>query len=185
MPCEILDDVAIEDRLAMVDVELLVDSGAPRSVFELVELGPGWSWRLDIDALRRLGWKIDEHGMAPPARDRDIRFFSNHPYDMGPAWKGGGRWSATFGVGDRTVHAVVEHEILIDGRDNIDPGPPLASRSPWRWRIDGLTDSAQAGRAESPILAAAAVEMMLISEGTTIPDRTMTRRDPSTLKPMP
>ena len=169
----------------MVDVELLVVSGAPRTAFVLDDQAPGLSWRLDVDALRRRGWEIDEHSIVPPPGEDEKQFFSNHPYAMGPAWRGGSRWTATFTVGDRTVNALVTHELLIDGIDNVDPGPPLASGSPWRWRIDRLSDGAHAGRAESPILAAAAVEAMLIANGSTIPDRTMTRRSRSTMEPPP
>ena len=55
----------------MVDVELVVSGGAPRSVFHLLEHVPGHlpSWRLDVEELRDLGAPIShQSGSSPCSR---------------------------------------------------------------------------------------------------------------------
>lgn len=174
------DAVQSEQLWAMVDVELLVVGGAPREVFHLVEHIPGRlpSWRLDVDALRRLGWTFDGNSISPPpGDDDDTKPFANHPYALGAAWRGGNRWEATFQLAAGSdVAAVVTHELLIDDRNHADPGPPLRSQSPWVWWIHGLSAGDRAGRAESPVLAAAAAERLLVSQGIAIAEPTVTLR---------
>ena len=75
----------------MVDVELVVSGGAPRSVFHLLEHVPGHlpSWRLDVEELRDLGWSVDDHSISPPPSDDDgAPLLANHLYALGSVWRG-------------------------------------------------------------------------------------------------
>jgi hypothetical protein len=167
------------DLLAMVDVELLVAGGAPRNVFTPVfDASSNWpQWRMDVEALRRRGWRIGDHEMAPPDDGSDDPG-AVHPYALGPVWSGANSWPAKFTLEGSTgpVVARVDHELIVDPDDDCDPGPPLPSASPWRWRIDGLPAGPRCGRADNPALAAAAVESVLLEAGCTPFQRTATRR---------
>ncbi len=99
----------------MVDVELVVSGGAPRSVFHLLEHVPGHlpSWRLDVEELRDLGWSVDDHSISPPPSDDDgAPLLANHLYALGSVWRGANRWEAAFRLGAGIdVVAVVTHEL--------------------------------------------------------------------------
>lgn len=177
--------VAIDYPLYLVDVEGLVSSGAPRSAFTLVEhqRGQPLVWRLDVEALRDLGWTVTHDSLTPPPSGELDRDFPNHPYALGPAWKGVNTWHATFTTVAGPVHAIVAHELRMD--DDRWPTRPPTSPGPWRWRVDGPSISAHHGTADSPILAAAAVEALLTEAGVDVGERTMTRRSGSTGQPVP
>ncbi|MGH9271559.1 MAG: hypothetical protein ACRDZ2_09820 [Ilumatobacteraceae bacterium] len=170
----------VEGPWVMVDIELAVSGGVLRRVFHLLGHAPGElpTWRLDVEELRRLGWHVDTHTIEPPPGNAaDDESFPNHPYALGPAWRGANRWEAHFPFdAGRDVVAVVTHELLIGENEQVEAGLPLSSASPWVWWIDALPGGRRAGRAESPVLAAAAVETLLGGEGASIVEPTCTRR---------
>ena len=118
------------------------------------------------------------HSISPPPSDDDgARLLANHPYALGSVWRGADRWEAAFRLGAGIdVVTVVTHELFVRAGEPDDVGPPSRSLSPWAWRIDGLDDGSQAGRAESPILADAAAEKLLVQKGAEIYDPTATLR---------
>lgn len=163
----------------MVDVELFVSSGAPRSAFVFVGTREDPWWTLDREVLARLGWVFDGNGAAtvPGVADPTIP----HPFDLGPTWTarlGPGRWVAGFRGGGGSAHGVVVHEMSLDDVDAAcDPGPPLTSESPWRWVITDAEGGEHCGRAENPVLAALAVEDIALQLGAIAFVRTLSRRD--------
>ena len=165
------------DELAMVDVELFVSCGTPREAFVLVPPQPTEPWprfRVVGDRLTRAGWTFGHSGWQPPfTAEADAG--AAHPYDVGPAWEGGNSWRAVFHLlrGVVTIKGHVDHEWCLEGFEAV---PDLPSGSPWCWRIVGLPTGFRCGRAENPVLAAAAVEDILIDAGCHTFERTQTRR---------
>jgi len=163
--------------LAMVDVELFVSGGAPRDALVLVPAEPPRTWPrfwLQSEVLTHAGWRFRGGGWQPPA-DAEAGVEAVHPYSVGDAWRGGNSWVAEFRLlrGDLTVEAHVDHEWFLDGFETV---PSLPSGSPWCWRIVGLPTGYRCGRAENPVLAAAAVEAVLIDVGCRTFERTQTRK---------
>lgn len=162
-------------RLAMVDVEGFVAGGAPRAAFtpEPTLEGSLPFWSIDAEMLRRAGWIVTDTSWQPPPR---IGFEpSPHPYALGPMWTGGNTWHAEFVVAGRIVRCTVDHELIAVHRgDGCNPGPPIASGSPWRWHITEQ-QTYRCGRSESPLEAAAAVEASMRAAGADDFEPTMTR----------
>ena len=162
----------------MVDVELLVASGAPRDVFSMTPAAPSarWpTWRLDDAKLRAFGWIVADGHCYLPDSVADIEV--PHPYDLGPAWDGANSWRATFTLRTHeTAVAFVDHEACGAERLACNAGPPLASGSPWRWRVDGLPGGVRCGRAETPVAAAILVEAVVVEAGSEQFVGTPTRR---------
>ena len=141
-------------------------------------------WRLDLEALRQLGWTIGRDSLAPPPSDEVDRDFANHPFALDPAWNRVHTWRATFDTVEGPTDATVVHEHRIEARDGW-PQHPTTPLNPWRWRVDGPSIGVRHGTADSPILGAAAVEAMLADAGVDVGEPTMTRRSGSTGEPMP
>ena len=159
------------------DVELFVSSGASRKAFVLVPPEATQTWptfRVAGDRLARDGWTFGNGGWQPPS-NAEVDAGAAHPYDVGPAWEGGNSWLAIFRLlrGDVTIEAHVDHEWCLE---NFEAVPDLPSGSPWCWRIAGLPTGFMCGRAENPVLAAVAVENILIYAGCDTFERTQTRR---------
>jgi hypothetical protein len=168
--------------LALVDVELFVASGVPRSEFELLPRRASSPtvprFRIYDSSLRRLGW-VSEGLNGPtlqPPPDAPVDVESAHPYDLGPSWEGANCWHAAFSVDGGTVRAFVDHVWSGSVRLDCDAGPALVSGSPWRWRIDGLPGGTDCGRAENPVLAAVAVEEVVMAASSWPFTRTATWR---------
>ena len=85
--------------LALVDVELFVSTGAPRSAFTVrpTEPGPLPSFDVDVTVLLRHGWTLEVSGSRPPLGSDGYLEPPPHPYDLGPRWTGGNCWRADFG----------------------------------------------------------------------------------------
>ena len=149
--------------LALVDVELFVSSGAPRSAFIVRPAEPGSlpSFELDVAVLRQHGWTIEGSGSRPPESADGYLVPPPHPYVLGPRWVGGICWRAEFGD---EVTGIVDHDWCEQEHERVDGGPPLASGSPWRWAFITRTLSVT-GRAENPLHAAAAVEALALDHG--------------------
>ena len=163
--------------LAMVDVELFASSGAPRDAFVLVPPESSQTWprfRVSGDRLTRAGWTFGDVGWQPPS-NAEVDAGAAHPYDVGPAWEGGNSGRAMFRLlrGDVMIEAHVDHEWSLEDFEAV---PDLPSGSPWCWRIAGLPTGFRCARAENPVLAAAAVEDILIDAGCHTFGRTRTRR---------
>lgn len=158
----------------MVDVELFVQGGAPRAAFtpEPTTAGSMPFFSVDVEMLRRAGWVGGSGtGWTPPPRSRHVPDL--HPYGLGPMWAGSTTWHAEFVVGGRTLHCTIDHELIsVHLRNGCDPGPPLASASPWLWHI-AEQQAHHCGRSESPLEAAAAVEELM--RGAVEFEPTMTR----------
>ena len=126
------------------------------------------------DRLTRVGWIFGHGGWQPPfTAEADTG--AAHPYDVGPAWEGGNSFRAVFHLlrGVVTIEGHADHECCLEGFEAV---PDLPSGSPWYWRIVGLPTGFRCGRAENPVLAAAAVEDILIDAGCHTFERTQTRR---------
>jgi hypothetical protein len=162
--------------LAIVDVELLVQDGAPRRAFTLEGTDPHPTWSLDLELLQQLGWEIGLTGsLSPPPGPVDPTV--PHPFELGPMWAGAGVWRSTFCVTGREVRCAVAHELLERFDDgSCDAGPSLDSGSPWQWRIDGLDDAPRCGRAENPLQAALHVEELLARSDADAFEATQARR---------
>lgn len=159
--------------IALVDVELFVRDGAPRSAFELVsEAYPFW-YRVSAEELLKNGFAITEQGAwrSPPGPLSSLV----HPFELGPGWEGIANWTAEFGTEDGgSVHCVVSHELLLSQelRDGVRPS---ATSSPWIW----LVESRVRGRSNSPVEAAADAESAAAAMGASIPSPTITTVDRS------
>jgi hypothetical protein len=165
-------------ELAMVDVEGFVLAGVPRSAFIMVPPRSSERWptfRLDDDTLRSLGWTVELGMFCPPGGGEAE---ATHPYDLGPMWHGANSWLATFRLehDGSLVEASVEPEWCMDVWPQCDPGSPLPSGSPWRWRILGLPVGVRCGRGENPVQAAAVAEEAVMAAGASTFPRTKTRR---------
>ena len=149
--------------LALVDVELFVSSGAPRSAFTVrpTEPGPLPSFDVDVTVLLRHGWTLEVSGSRPPLGSDGYLEPPPHPYDLGPKWTGGNCWRADFG---NELSGIVDHDWCEQEHERLDGGPPIASGSPWRWAFTSRTQSVT-GRAKSPLHAAAAVEALALEYG--------------------
>ncbi len=150
--------------MALVDVELFVSSGAPRAAFTVrpTEVGAAPTFDLNRRLLEASGWDVDESALRPPEECSMYLIPPPHPYALGPRWTGVNCWRADFG--DEMV-GIVDHDWCSEGHEHIDGGPPVASGSPWRWAFFTRTRQV-AGRAESPLHAAAVVEAMALKDGS-------------------
>lgn len=95
--------------MALVDVELFVSSGAPRTAFSerLTDVGSVPMFDLDLGVLRAAGWVIDGTGMRPPEGSSASVSPPPHPYALGPKWIGENCWRADFGHG---LTGIVDHD---------------------------------------------------------------------------
>ncbi len=149
-------------ELPLIDVELLVSSGAPRSAFTLMS-EVDLLYRVSVEHLRQAGWTICERGsFEPPARQGPR---PTHPFDLGPHWEGIVTWRAAFATADGAiVRCVVCHERRLPegtkGKAEISE-----DLSPWIW----IVDSSIGGRSASPVAAAADAEAAAMSLGAVIP----------------
>jgi hypothetical protein len=150
--------------LALVDVELYVSSGAPRSAFTVRPTEPGISPSFDMDVavLQRHHWTVEASGPQPPGGLGGYLEPPSHPYALGPKWTGGNCWRAKFGD---DASGIVDHNWCEQSHEPVDGGPPLASGSPWRWTFITTTQRVT-GRAESPLHAAIAVEALALEHGS-------------------
>lgn len=152
------------EPLTLVDVDLFVSAGAPRAAFVRRPSDSGSIPTFDLDraVLESAGWAIDDSSFRPPARSSLLRP-PPHPYALGPTWTGCHCWRADFGGG---ATGIIDHDWCNENHPPIEGGPPLTSRSPWRWAFS--TDSQRAaGRAASPLHAAAFVEALASKSGVT------------------
>lgn len=147
------DDSSV--RFALIDVELLVSSGAPRSAFQVVpESEESGSPRFEVSSsiLAARNRRLDES--AEFVEDQPA-----HPYDLGPLWHGNGCWTADFGVDDRgmTRSALVHHRWCPVDHSPIRFPDFVEPQVYWRWAyISG--SQAVYGSADTPRAAADAAE---------------------------
>jgi hypothetical protein len=157
-------ETSVVGPMALVDVELFVSSGAPRSAFTVRPTEPGSSpsFDLDVAVLQRHGWTIEASGPQPPEGSGGYLEPPSDPYVLGPKWTGTNCWRAN--LGDEMT-GIVDHNWCEQEHERVDDGPPLASGSPWRWAFITRRLSVT-GRAESPLHAAAAVEALALDHGS-------------------
>ncbi len=153
--------------LGLIDAVALVEDGAEWTMFAMHFAENGLPmFEVNIATLRHAGWVIDSHGESHSLTPPPSASVSTEPppsgYSLSRIWEGGNCWQATFGEG---VGGVVDHQWCTVDHDEIDAGEPLASKSPWRWLfVSG--DQRVAGRAESPLQAAAMVEALARVHGS-------------------
>lgn len=94
-------------RVALIDVELFVSAGVPRSAFKVVpETERGGSPRFEVRS------SVLTHEV-PQSEDEAAHHYPvpPHPYELGPMWQGSGCWTADLGLDDlgQACSAVVHH----------------------------------------------------------------------------